>query len=113
MEGREKLSERIKMLDKKHWNCDLGGCDREECRKLQGNSPGEGSRYCRAETLKWDVPGKCLDGKDGNSWGPVVKTPHSHCRRHGFNPWSGNQDPTCCMVRPNRQNFSEREEERK
>ena len=21
--------------------------------------------------------------------GPVVKTPHSHCRGHGFDPWSG------------------------
>lgn len=54
MEGREKLSERIKTLDKEHWDCDLGGCEREECRKLQGNSPGKGSSYCRAETLKWD-----------------------------------------------------------
>ena len=22
--------------------------------------------------------------------GPVVKTPHSQCRGHGFHPWSGN-----------------------
>ena len=26
--------------------------------------------------------------------GSVVKTPCFHCRRHGFNPWSGNQDAT-------------------
>ena len=26
---------------------------------------------------------------------PVVKTPCFHCREHGFNPWSGNEDPTC------------------
>ena len=24
------------------------------------------------------------------SGGPVAKTPHSQCRRPGFNPWSGN-----------------------
>ena len=22
--------------------------------------------------------------------GPVVRTPHFHCREHGFDPWSGN-----------------------
>ena len=27
--------------------------------------------------------------------GPVVKTLCSHCRGHEFNPWSGNQDPSC------------------
>ena len=27
--------------------------------------------------------------------GPVVKTPNFHCRGHGFNPWSVNQDPVC------------------
>ena len=32
--------------------------------------------------------------------GPVVKTPHFHCGRHGFNPGSGNQDPACLMVWP-------------
>jgi len=32
--------------------------------------------------------------------GPVVKTPFSQGRRHGFDPRSGNQDPTCCMVQP-------------
>ena len=31
---------------------------------------------------------------------PVVKNPHFQCRGHGFNPWSGNQDPICCMVWP-------------
>ena len=23
---------------------------------------------------------------------PVVQTPRFHCKEHGFNPWSGNQD---------------------
>ena len=32
----------------------------------------------------WDIPR-----------GPVVKTPPFHCRGHGFDPWPGNQDPTC------------------
>ena len=30
MEGREKLSRIIKMVDKEHWNCDLGGSEREK-----------------------------------------------------------------------------------
>ena len=29
---------------------------------------------------------------------PVVKTPSFHYRGHGFNPWSGNYDPTCHIV---------------
>ena len=37
----------------------------------------------------WDFPS-----------GPVVKTPHFHCRRHRFNPWLGNEDPTCCAMWP-------------
>ena len=31
---------------------------------------------------------------------PVVKTLSFHCRGHGFDPWSGNQDPTSCVVKP-------------
>ena len=30
----------------------------------------------------------------GFSGGLVVKILHFHCIRHGFNPWSGNEDPT-------------------
>ena len=30
--------------------------------------------------------------------GPVVKTLPFHYIRHGLNPWSGNQDPTCHTV---------------
>lgn len=26
---------------------------------------------------------------------PVAETPHLHCRRHGFDPQSGNKDPPC------------------
>ena len=42
--------------------------------------------HCKMKTrvpcsniIKWDFPG-----------GPVVKTPHSQCRGHGFDPWLGN-----------------------
>ena len=28
--------------------------------------------------------------------GPVVKTPHFHCRGSRFDPCSGNSDPACC-----------------
>ena len=30
---------------------------------------------------------KCVRDSPG---GPVVKTPHFHCRGHRFDPWSGN-----------------------
>ena len=29
--------------------------------------------------------------------GPVVKTLCCQCREHRFNPWSENEDPTCCQ----------------
>ena len=35
----------------------------------------------------WDFPG-----------GPVVKAPCSRRRERGFDPWSGNLDPTCQVV---------------
>ena len=31
---------------------------------------------------------------------PVVKTPSFQSKGCGFNPWSGNQNPTCCAVWP-------------
>ena len=36
----------------------------------------------------WDFPG-----------GSVVKTPWFQCRRHRFNFWLGNWDPTCCAAK--------------
>ena len=30
----------------------------------------------------------------------MVKTPHFHCRRHGFSPWPGNQDSPRTAPRP-------------
>ena len=32
--------------------------------------------------------------------GPVVKTPCSQCREHGFDPWSGKKDSECHIVQP-------------
>ena len=32
--------------------------------------------------------------------GPVVQTPCFHCRGHGFDSWSGKQDPACHAVWP-------------
>ena len=29
---------------------------------------------------------------------PVIETLCFHCRECGFDPWSGNYDPTCLMV---------------
>ena len=38
--------------------------------------------------------------------GPVVRTLCLQCRGCGFDPRSGNQDPTCFMVRPKNKNFN-------
>ena len=32
--------------------------------------------------------------------GPVVKIPHFHHRRCGFDPWLGNEDPACLTMAP-------------
>ena len=32
--------------------------------------------------------------------GPVVRTPCFQCRGCGFDPWSGNKDPTCRAAWP-------------
>ena len=40
---------------------------------------------------KWDFPGS-----------PVVRTPCFYCRGHRFNPWSGSQGPTSCVVWENK-----------
>ena len=32
--------------------------------------------------------------------GPVVRTPHFLCSGPGFDPWSGNQDPTSHTTQP-------------
>ena len=34
----------------------------------------------------------------------MVKTLHFHCRECGFDPWSGNLDPTSCEVQPKHNN---------
>ena len=38
---------------------------------------------------RWDSPGSL-----------VVKNPHFHFKGHGFSSWSGNEDPACWMVQP-------------
>ena len=32
--------------------------------------------------------------------GPVVKTPHFHCRGSGLDPWSESYSPTCLLMQP-------------
>ena len=53
------------------------------------------------EDLKRDFPSS-----------PVVKTPSLHCRRHGFDPWSGNENPTRHKARKKRERERERHEEK-
>ena len=42
--------------------------------------------------------------KNAKDWafpgGPVAKTLHFHCMEDGFDPWSGSEDPTGCVVWP-------------
>ena len=45
--------------------------------------------------------------------GPVVKTPDFHCKRHGFNPWSGNQDPMCQAAKKNNLFQNEKDKKKK
>ena len=48
-----------------------------------------------------ELTGKNMKAVSGEFPGnPVVKTPHFSCREHGFNPWSGREDPVCCMAGP-------------
>ena len=39
------------------------------------------------------------------SAGPVARTLCFPCRWHGFNPWSGNWDLTCCTAWPKKRNI--------
>ena len=50
------------------------------------------------------------DLKRDFSGSPVVKTPSLHCRKHGFDPWSGNENPTCHKARKKKER--ERDEEK-
>ena len=53
---------------------------------------------------RWAFIVQVLNCKIRDSWdclgSLVAKTMHFHCKRCGFNPWSGSQDPTCCAVWP-------------
>ena len=53
-------------------------------------------RFC-CEVRSWDFHGSA-----------VAKTPHFHCQGCRFNPWSGNQDPTCCIVCPKQKRKKEK-----
>ena len=45
--------------------------------------------------------------------GPVGKTPSFHCRGHGFNPWSGNYDPSSLNVRPKEKTVKKKKKKKK
>ena len=34
----------------------------------------------------------------------MVRTLHFHCRGHGFDPWSGNEDPACHTAKKQKHN---------
>ena len=61
--------------------------DGESCN--QGDTARQGENKHLKQSL-----GNCL--QEDRSWafpgGPVVRTPHFHCRGHGFNPWLGTWD---------------------
>ena len=37
---------------------------------------------------------------EGLPWWSVAKIPSFQCKRWGFDPWSGNEDPTCHAAWP-------------
>ena len=45
--------------------------------------------FCSRVTVSWEFPG-----------GPAVRTPSSHCRGPGFDPWLGNWDPASHAGQP-------------
>lgn len=48
--------------------------------------------------IQWKYPSETKMDKDtlrGFPRDPVVKIPHFQNRRHGFDPWLGNQDSAC------------------
>ena len=59
---------------------------------LQGIFPTQGSNP-RLLQIPNHWAGVC-----GSSCGPGVKTPHFQGKRHRFDPWLGNWDPTCHMA---------------
>ena len=69
----------------------MKGDERDTSRKCRGESqPGSQIRG------KTDYKRQCGDFPDG----PVVKTLRFHCREFGFDPWSGDWDPTGPGVQP-------------
>ena len=56
-----------------------------------------------------DVTSSKRDSRDFPG-GPVVKTPLFLCRGHGFEPWSGNEDPICHMAWPKNKKLKNYEE---
>lgn len=54
---------------------------------------GRSSCICKSRELKTWCIQKTLSM--GLAWGPVVKTPHLHCPRQGFYPWSKNWESSC------------------
>ena len=45
-----------------------------------------------ASLVSWKVSVGSFPG------GPVITTSSFQCKKHGFNLWSGNYDPTCCTA---------------
>ena len=51
--------------------------------------------------IQWKYLSEIKMNKDtlrGFPGGPVVKIPRFQNRRHGFDPWLGNQDSACCKA---------------
>ena len=59
---------------------------------IGGKAPdGRGDGTARSA---WNTTVRALPGS------PAVETPSFLCKEHGFQPWSGNQDPTGRAARP-------------
>ena len=66
---------------------------------LSGGTPGSRHHLCKGPEVGTNLARMVWLGQreQGQKWwgrdfpgGPVVKTPHFQCRRHGFDSWLGN-----------------------
>ena len=80
-------------------NTTLWDYEREGIRVRKGNESNAAEAiHVRNNESQWVFPG-----------GPVVRALCFHCRGHGFDPWSGNQDSTSHMARPKKKKKNQKE----
>ena len=65
----------------------------EEGRKME--------KWAKRRTDQVNILGLKIGQRGGDFLGnPVLRTPRFRCRGHGFDPWKGDQDPSCYAAQP-------------